>query len=222
MASKQALIIGLGQFGMALARTLSDRGVEVLAVDRSRARVQNAAAFCTEAACFDAADEESLLRTAPERRDLCVCAIGNEARESAILVTALLRQMGARRVVARATDDLTERILSMVGAHHIVNPERAFGERLASRLLYDEILEELPLGPDLMLTEIRPPETLVGRTLAELRLQERFGVNVIAIRRGGRGVGDALAPSPERPLAGDDLLLVASSPDAIRTLLERT
>jgi trk system potassium uptake protein TrkA len=222
MANKQALIIGLGQFGMALARTLADRGVEVLAVDRSRARVQYAAAFCAEAACFDAADEESLLRTAPDRRDLCVCAIGNEARESAILVTALLRQMGAPRVVARATDDLTERILSMVGAHQIVNPERAYGQRLATGLLYEEVLEELPLGPDLLLTEIRPPDTLVGRTLAELRLQDRFGVNVIAIRRGGRGVGEALVPSPERALAGDDLMLIVSTPEAIRNLLERT
>ena len=129
MDTKQALIIGLGQFGMALARTLSERGVDVLAVDLDRQQVQLASSFVAQAACFDARDEESLKRAGPERRDLCVCAMGNESRESSIIVTALLRQMGARRIVARAIDELTGRILAMVGAHQIVNPERAFGEQ---------------------------------------------------------------------------------------------
>ena len=93
MDTKQALIIGLGQFGMALARTLSERGVDVLAVDLDRQQVQLASSFVAQAACFDARDEESLKRAGPERRDLCVCAMGNESRESSIIVTALLRQI---------------------------------------------------------------------------------------------------------------------------------
>jgi trk system potassium uptake protein TrkA len=216
----QALIIGLGQFGMALARTLTDRGVEVLAVDRNPSLVQDAAAFVSEAACFDATDEESLARADPIRRDLCVCAIGNEAREASIIVTALLRQMGARRIVARAGDDLIERILRLVGAHEVVNPERAFGQRLASRLLYQDIVEELPLGSDLMITEVRPPPALVGRSLAALRLPERFGINVVALRPIGGGA--TMQPDPERPLANDDILVVVSRSEAIRKLLEAT
>ncbi|MCA9697861.1 MAG: TrkA family potassium uptake protein [Myxococcales bacterium] len=221
MTTKQALIVGLGQFGMALARTLSERGVEVLAVDRDKNLVQAAANFVAEAACFDAADEESLHRAGPSRRDLCVCAIGNEARESAIIVTALLRQMGAPRIVARATDDLTERILSLVGAHQIVNPERAFGERLAKRLLYRDIVEELPLGPELTITEIRPPAVMVGRSLTELALLERHGVSVVAVRRVGMGPDAAIKPDLQRPLAGDDILVVVSGPEAVRVMLEK-
>ncbi|HVH99268.1 MAG TPA: TrkA family potassium uptake protein [Enhygromyxa sp.] len=216
----QALIIGLGQFGMSLARTLTNLGVEVLAVDIDEELVQDAAAFVSEAACFDATDEESLARADPVRRDLCVCAIGNEAREASIIVTALLRQMGARRIIARAGDDLIERILRLVGAHEVVNPERAFGERLASRLLYQGIVEELPLGSDLMITEVHPPPALVGRSLAQLRLPERFAVNVVALRPVGGGA--TIVPDPNRPLAGDDILVVVSRPEAIRRLLEAT
>jgi trk system potassium uptake protein TrkA len=216
----QALIIGLGQFGMALARRLTELGVEVLAVDRNEHLVQDAAAFVTEAACFDATDEESLARADPMRRDLCVCAIGNEAREASIIVTALLRQMGARRIVARAGDDLIERILRLVGAHEIVNPERAYGERLASRLLYQDIVEELPLGSDLMITEVRPPPALVGRSLAQLRLPERFSINVVALRPVGGGA--TISPDSNRPLASDDILVLVSRSEAIRKLLEAT
>lgn len=219
-STTQALIIGLGQFGMALARTLSELGVEVLAVDHNEQLVQNAAAFATEAACFDASDEDSLARADPRRRDLCVCAIGNEAREASIIVTALLRQMGARRIVSRATDDLTERILRLVGAHQIVNPERAFGERLANRLIYQEIVEELPLGDDLVITEIRPPTAVVGRSLAQLRLLERFDVNIVALRSAGGGA--TIKPDPQRPLASEDILVLVSRPEAIRKLLEAT
>lgn len=217
-STTQALIIGLGQFGMALARTLSEQGVEVLAVDANEQLVQAAAQFVTEAACFDASDEDSLARADPSHRDLCVCAIGNEAREAAIVVTALLRQMGAPRIVARATDDLTERILLLVGAHQIVNPERAFGERLANRLLYQDIVEELPLGSDLMITELRPPPAMVGRSLTELRLLERYAVNVVAIRRVGGGA--TITPDLARPVASDDILVLVSQPEAIRKLLE--
>lgn len=125
---KQAIVIGLGQFGMSVARALSERGVDVLAVDIAEERVRVAAGFAAEAACFDAMDTDALARTSPERREVCICAIGDEAKEASIICTALLRQMGAPRVIARANDDLHERILKLVGAHQVVNPERAFGE----------------------------------------------------------------------------------------------
>src|SRR5690606_14151667 len=82
--SKQALVVGLGQFGLALSRALAAKGVEVLAVDRREETVRAAAAFVAEAVMLDATDEVALARTLPERRDLCVCAIGDESRESSI------------------------------------------------------------------------------------------------------------------------------------------
>lgn len=218
---RQALVIGLGQFGMALGRSLASHGVEVLAVDLKDERVQTASAFAAEALAFDAKDEYALRRLAPERRDLCVCAIGDESRESSIIVTALLRQMGAPRVLARATDDTHERILTLVGAHEVINPERAFGERLASRLAYRGIVDEIALGEDLVITELHIPASFVGRSLLDLALPRRFGVTVVAIRRVEDGRGRVILPDPRAPLRMDDILVIVSPPGSAHDLTER-
>jgi trk system potassium uptake protein TrkA len=217
--AKQAIVIGLGQFGMAVARALADRGVEVLAVDTREDRVRAAGLFCSEAAAFDATDTEALARTWPNRRDVCICAIGDESKEASIICTALLRQMGAPRVIARANDPLHERILKLVGAHIVVNPEREFGERFANRVLHDRVLGELVLSEGVLITELRPTTALVGRTLAELELPRRHGVTVVAIRPANGSV--TLPPPLDVPLRADDLLVVVSTDKSITRLLER-
>ncbi len=217
--SKQAIVVGLGSFGMSLAASLAQKGVEVLAVDQDPEKVRQVASVVAEAIAFDATDEAALAGTNPGSRDLCVCAIGNESREGSIIATALLRQLGAKRLVARGVDPLHERILRLVGAHEVVNPEKAFGERYAMRLLYSDIVDEIVLGPGLVLTELHPPQSFVGRTLAALALPRRFHVNVVAVRRPD---GETVElPDPNRPLTPDDLLLVVSRPGAVGQLLEK-
>ena len=216
----QAIVVGLGQFGMSVARTLAERGVEVLAVDIQEDRVRVAAGFVAEAACFDATDAEALARTSPDRREVCVCAIGDEAKEGSIICTALLRQMGAKRIIARSNDDIHARILKLVGAHQVVNPEQEFGERFASQILHESILGELPLGEDLLITEFQPPAAFVGHTLADLQLPRRFGVTAVAIRRARRSV--VVLPNPHEPLEADDVLVVVAKEGAVATLMERS
>lgn len=218
---QQILVIGLGEFGMALARAVAAQGAEVLAVDRKQPLVDAAAAFVAEAACFDATDEDRLSEAAPQHRDVCVCAIGAESREKAIMVTALLRQMGARRVIARAADETLERILRLVGAHEVVNPERAFGRRLASRLTHHGVVDEMPLGDELVITELEAPPFTVGRNLIELELPRRFGVTVVAIRSGKNGATSVRLPDPSERIGEADLLVVVSSPEALRRLSAR-
>ena len=140
--AQQILIIGLGQFGMSLARTLSEKGAEVLAVDSRKDLVEEASAFVAEALVVNAADENELARLGPEKRDAVVCAIGDDSKESSIICTALLRQMGAPFVVSRANDKLHQRILHLVGAHQIINPEQEFGQRFANRLLYRHVIAQ--------------------------------------------------------------------------------
>jgi trk system potassium uptake protein TrkA len=216
---KQAIVIGLGQFGMALARSLAERGVELIAVDLREDRVKTATEFAASAVSFDATDEAALRKTAPERRELAICAIGDEAREASIICTALLRQLGATRVVARATDPLHERILWLVGAHEVVNPERAFGERFATRLLHEGVIDEVPLGHDLVLTELKPPAAIVGRSLIELQLPRKHELTVVAIRDGGKEVN--AAPNPAEPIGDTDILVVIAPPGAVGRFLER-
>jgi trk system potassium uptake protein TrkA len=196
MSYHQALVIGLGQFGMSLARALAAHGTEVLAVDRREQRVRTAAAFAAEAIEMDATDEEHLARLSPERRDVCVCAIGDDAREASILVTAMLRQMGATRILSRATDDLHERILRMVGAHEVVNPERIFGERLAT------------------------PPGLLGRRLSDLALPRQFQVTVVALRRSENGQGRLLLPDAETRIAEGDVMVMVGPKGASNRLVD--
>lgn len=217
---KQAIVVGLGQFGMSVARALAERGVEVLAIDTREERVRAAAPYVAEALCFDATDNDALARTSPESRDICVCAIGDEAREASIICTALLRQMGARRVVARANGELHARILTLVGAHTVVNPEREFGERFANQLVHENIRGEMPLGEGVQITEIEAPAAFVGQSLGQLQLPRRFGVTVVALRRAGAS-GIAM-PDPATPFAPGDVLVVVSEQGAVARMMERS
>lgn len=216
---RQAIVIGLGVFGMSLARALTVRGVEVLAVDVDEDRVRAASSFAAEAMCLDATDDESLGRMSPERRDLCVCAIGDEAREASIICTALLRQMGAKRVIARTNDPLHSRILTLVGAHMVVNPEREFGERFANQLLHKGIKGEMPLGEGVLITEAEIPTAFVGKTLGELTLPGRFGVTVVAVRKGSDGA--VLLPDAQTVLAQADVLVVVAREGAVTRMMEQ-
>ncbi len=216
---KQALVIGLGQFGMSVARALVARQAEVLAVDVRDARVRAAAAFVSEAACFDATDEAALARTSPERRDVCVCAIGDEATEASILCTALLKQMGARRVIARSNDELHARILTLVGASQVVNPEREFGDRFANQVLFEGIRGEMALGDGLLVSEVLAPPNFVGKTLGALQLPRRFGVTVIAIRKGGAGA--LVMPSAELAFEAGDVMVLVGRERVVAQMMER-
>lgn len=216
--SQQILIVGLGQFGMSLAHTLSERGAEVLAVDINKDLVEEAASFVTEAVVIDATDETELARLEPGRRDVTVCAIGDDSKEASIICTALLRQMGSAFVVSRANEKMHQRILQLVGAHQIINPEQEFGKRFANRLLYRDMIVDTNLGEDLHLTEICTQPSMVGKTLVELSLPKRFGVMVVGIRRNAQG--NIVQPSPNEPLQAEDNLIIVSSEAAMPKLIK--
>ena len=217
---RQATVIGLGQFGMSVARALSARQVEVLALDVDEDRVRTASVFVAEAAVVDATEEEALARTSPERRDVCICAIGDEARDASIVCTALLKQMGARQLIARANDDLHARILTLVGADRIVNPEREFGERFANQILHAGILGEMPLGEGVLITEFSIPRAFAGHTLGDLQLPRRYGVTVVAIRKAING--SVVMPSVDARVDDDDVLVVVAREHAVAKMMEQT
>ncbi len=214
--AQQILIIGLGQFGMSLAHALSDKGAEVLAVDRRKDLVEEASSFVTEALVMNATDEAELARLLPGQRDVAVCAIGDDSKEASIICTALLRQMGAPWIISRANDVMHQRILHLVGAHQVVNPEQEFGQRFANRLVYRHVVADMPFGDDLHITEMKIPPSMIGKTLMELALPKRFGVMVVAIRRGA--TGKILQPSPNAPFQEGDNLVIVSHESAISKL----
>lgn len=216
---KQALIIGLGRFGMALARSLHAERYAIIAVDRDEAVVQAASEFADRAVRLDATDEQALQSLAPETRELVVCAMGEDSHQAAILVTALLRQLGAKRIVARANNALVGRILRLVGAHEVFDPEVEFAERFARRLTYAGISDEIRIGPNLVISEMRVRPAMVGRTLAELKMPEQFGLTVLAIRRSTDAKG-LTAPDPRAELREEWGLVVVGEEGAAAALHE--
>lgn len=214
--SKQVMVIGLGQFGMALAQALAERGVEVLAVDISQEKVDTASEFAANAVAIDAADETALARLLPAERDAVICCMSNSAKESGIICTALLRQMGCRYIVSRAGSVTYRRILYMVGAHEVIIPEQDYGRRFATYLLYRDLIADSNSSSELNLTEIRLPHSMAGKTLGKLALPRKYGIIVAALRREGK----LLRPDPEETLQEDDMLLIVSDEQAIAKLSE--
>jgi len=214
---QQIIIIGLGQFGMSLARALSEKKAEVLGVDPKKHLVEEAATFLTEAVVMDASDETELSSLNPSKRDAVICAIGDDSRESSIICTALLRQMGTPYIVSRANDKIHERILRLVGAHEIINPEMEFGKKFANKLLYRQAIADSPLGDELNLTEIKIQPYMIGKTLIELELPKKFGAIVVGFRK--NIAGNLVLPDPNQPLNENDTLVVAANEDVIPKLI---
>ena len=208
--NQKFLVIGLGQFGTSVARGLSKHGMDVTAIDPSEERVRQVAPDVARAVVADATDERALEELRVDSFDAVVCAIGVDFLESSILCTAILKQLGARKIVARAKSRLHERILMALGVDRVVQPESLMGERMAFELTSPGLVGQFDLGEGVTAVEVAVPEKWVGRTLIELNLRRRFGVTIVALQRKAEGVKTVLtpSPSPDQPLQRGEVALV--------------
>ena len=206
-------VIGLGQFGRAVALHLVDQGAAVLAIDADPERAKLVEASVDAVVVADATEEAALVELGLERMSCVVVAMGLRAKDTSIMVTALLRQRGVRRVVSRATSDLHGRVLLAVGAHEIVNPEREMGARLAHHLANPHVVDQFALGRDLVVAEVEAPEAYVDRSLRDLGLRKKASISVVLIRRGGQVLSSIDA---DERLASGDVLVVLGTPAAVR------
>lgn len=211
--SIQVLIIGLGQFGMSLAKTLSQKGAEVIATDINKELVDEASNFLDDAICLDATDEVSISKLCPKERDVVICAIG--VREASILTTALLRQLGCENIVARATDKIHERILKAVGAKTVINPDLEYGKKFAYKIMFQNVIAD-EASNDIQLLEINVQPFMIGKTLIELMLPNKYGIIVAAVKKGN----SLSRPFPNQKLLKEDKLLLVCNEDAIIKMIE--
>ena len=181
--SSEYAVIGLGQFGEAVARHLAEHGQSVLAIDQDMDRVDGIKEAVDAAVKADATDESALRGLRIEEMRCAVVAFGAKSTEASIMTTALLRQIGVPRIVGRSVNTLHSRILRQVGATDVIDPEAEMGERLARRLARPSIIEQIDLG-DAILAEVDVPEMFVGESISDLDVRKSYGVLVLAIRRG--------------------------------------
>ncbi len=238
MAKQQTAVIGLGLFGREIALGLTALGHSVLAIDRDRELVEQLRNGVEYAVALDSTDEGALYEVGVDKLDTAVCAIGAQNIEASIMTTALLHQLRVPRIVARAADDLHARILRQVGAHEVVNPEKAMGRRIAKQIARPGLREVLRLTHNLYVAEVPVPLSFVDRSIVDLNIRQDYGINVIGVQRGQLDAamlleelaalaadddqvqtgGEFLVPTPDLILRGGDILVLTGQDADIQRL----
>jgi len=206
-------VIGLGNFGFHVAKTLYEEGHEVIAVDADRDHVQKIKDFTTVALVGDAANKEFLVVHGFADLSAIVVSTG-ERSHIATLITLYLKELKVPRIVVKAISEDHGRILEKVGASDIIFPEKDMAIRTARSLSTPNIIEHIPLGDDFSITEVSPPRTFIGKNLVELDLRNRYRITVLGIRDVLTGEFTALPPA-QRLIRDSDILVLAGKPDDV-------
>lgn len=178
---KQFAVIGLGNFGFYLATTLFQKGHEVLGIDVNARQVQEIRDLVSRAVIADATDPQALKELELEKMDAVVVSIGS-VLNSSILTTLNVKDLGVKRVVAKAVSDAHGRILRKIGADEIYFPEKDLALTAAQRLNNPNVLDYLPFMEGYSIVELSPPRAFIGKSLIDLDLINRFGIQVVAVK----------------------------------------
>jgi trk system potassium uptake protein len=204
MAKKQYAVIGMGRFGSSVAKSLTDMGFEVLAIDSSEQRVQEVVNTVTHAVTADCTDEEALRALGIRNFDVVVVAIGQDI-QSSILTTLILKDLGVKMLVVKAQNELHGKVVHKIGADKVVFPERDMGQRVAHHLVSPNILDYIEISDDYSIIEIKAPEQMIGKSLKQLDIRAKHKCNVMAIKT---GTVMNIAPYADDLIGRDDVLVI--------------
>ena len=211
---KSFVVIGLGRFGTAVAEELYALGHEVLAVDRNETCAQRVAETVTHTIIADAKDETVLQSIGVRNFDCAVVCMTDI--EDSVMVSLMLKEQGAKYIVAKSRSEQHSRMLKLIGVDRVVFPERDIGVRLAQTMSSRRALDVIELSPDYAIVELLLPQSWAGRTLAEIDVRRKFGANVLAVRRGDEEMH--ISPQAEFLLQQKDVLIVVGGNDDIQKL----
>ncbi|MFQ5669989.1 MAG: potassium channel family protein [Acidobacteriota bacterium] len=224
--AQQFAVIGLGTFGAAIVRELTRHGHEVMAVDKDLSRVEKVKDDVAFAIRLDAEDRRVLEAHDIHRVDVAIIAIGHDF-EAVVLIAVELMQLGVKRVMARVESETQKKILERLGVSDILSPEEEVAVHVAQRLVHPEIVDFFQLSEGSRIVEVRVPERMLGKTLVELKLRERFHCNVIVIKRkhdadeaGNETPYYLEVPMPETQLQEGDALIVLGLAKDVERLAE--
>ena len=201
---KSVLLIGLGRFGRHIAEKLNEMNHEVMAVDRNEQRVNEVLPLVTDAQIGDAANKDFLGTLGVDNYDVCFVAIGDDF-QSSLVVTSYLKELGARKVVSRASMEVQRQFLLRNGADDVVYPEKQLAAWAVIRHTTDHVLDYISLGDDYAIYDLSVPEEWDGRTVGELDIRRKYSLNLLAVRENG---GSTVAVTSETRLRQDQSILV--------------
>lgn len=204
---KSFAVIGCGRFGAAVAKVLSELGNEVLAIDINADAVKDIAEFVTYAVEADVMDESTLRDLGISNMDAVVVSIGSNIQAS-IMATLIAKELGVKRVISKVHTELHAKVLRKIGVDRVIFPERDMGRRVAHNLASQNILDYIEISPEYSIVEIEVPDSWVGKNLKELKLRNKYGVNVIAIK----GEYDInVSPTSEVIVKDKDIIIIIGS-----------
>lgn len=214
MVKKQFVVIGLGRFGSSVAETLYGLGNDVLVIDKDEDLIQDISDKVTHAVQMDATDEGALRTLGLRNFDVAVVTIGSNIQAS-VMVTLLVKELGVKYIIAKGNSDLHAKVLYKIGADRVILPEKDMGVRVAHNLVSESILDFIELSPDYSIMEIETLEEWTGSTLGELKLRSKYGINVMAIKRGDE---INLSPLADDVVEAKDILIAIGSAEDLSKL----
>lgn len=215
MKVKQFAVIGIGRFGASVATTLYEMGHDVLAIDSTEGKIEGIVDRVTHAVVADSTSETAMKSLGITNFDVVIVSIGQDIQAS-ILTTLVLKELGVNYIVAKARTALHGKVLQKIGADRIVFPERDMGIRVANNLVATNVLDFIELSPDYSIVEIIAPEDMLGKSLGELNMRAKFGVNVMAIRTADKKIN--VSPAATDRLRAGDILIVVGENEKIQKM----
>ena len=206
--NKTYAVFGLGRYGSAVASELCANGAEVIAVDHDETAVENAMPFLPVCKCADVTDPEVIAKLGIANVDTAIIAMAG-SMEASIMATMLCKEAGVSTVIEKCRNEMHGRILSRVGADRVVFPENESGKRLARNLLSSGFIDMAELSEQISIVELTVRDEWIGKSLAELRLREKYEINVIAVIRDGKADISVNPTAPIQP--GMRLIVVANT-----------
>lgn len=203
MAKKQFLIIGLGRFGSSIAKKIYELGHDVLAIDKDEEKVQEISDYVTHAVQLDSTDEGVLKTLGVSNFDVAVVTIGSNLQAS-VMTTLILKELDIKYIIAKANNELYAKILTKIGADKVIMPEKDMGIRVAHNLVSSNILDYIELSSEYSILEIEAIEEWFDKSLKELQIRKKYGINVVAIK-GAEKVN--VSPSAEDVIKERDVIV---------------
>ncbi len=206
-SKKTYAVFGLGRYGTAVARELVENGAEVIAIDTDQRIVNDAAVYLPVCKCADVTDAEVISRLGIGSIDtVIVCMAGN--LEASVMTITLCKEAGVKTVIAKCANEMHQKILLRVGADQVVFPEHESGIRLAKNILSSGFIDMISLSDEVSMVEIDVKEDWIGKNLIELNLRKKYGVNVVALKKGDHV---SVSVNPEQLLDAETSLIVIAN-----------
>ena len=211
---KSCIVVGLGRFGSEVARRLYSYGCEVLAIDNCSENVQQIADQVTHAVVGNAQDKDVLRSLSAQDFECAIVAIGDSLADS-VLATMNLKELGVPRVICKAHDETHRQVLLKLGADQVVIPEQENAARLAKSLSSRNVLDYIELSAEYGIIEVNAPSVWQNKSLKELNVRAKLGVNILAVRREGK---INVSPSADFTIADGDVMLVLGDTQALNAV----